>query len=254
MREAIRDALANGCTTAIAMGGDGTLQMLASEVISNAVNVGVIPAGGGNDFATALGIPKNVELAVEILVRGKTRLVDAVCARFADGTEKIFLGGGGIGLDARAASYSNGKFAKWPGRLRYILSALAALRGFKGIAVRVEFRGSDAAPWEEKALLVAALNTPSYGAGLKLAPDARIDDGLLEVVLLKVLSTAEVLRLLPRLLASGELRTRHLIRMRAARVQLEAADHQKFHGDGEVLGTAPVDIEIVRSALRVLVP
>jgi len=98
-RRAWRAAVNEGFSTLIAMGGDGTLQLLAREALGRAARIGVIPAGGGNDFALALGIPEDLEEAVDVIVRGKTRAVDAVRVRTGAGTrteqKAIYLGGGG---------------------------------------------------------------------------------------------------------------------------------------------------------------
>jgi len=98
------------------------------------------------------------------------------------------------------------------------------------------------------------LNTPTYGAGLRFAPEAQIDDGLLDEVLIEDLSTFEVLALLPRLIFSGELRTSSVRRRRAQRVRLTTRKPTLFHGDGEIIGPTPVEIEVVPRALQVLAP
>ena len=250
----VQARIASGCRTFIAMGGDGTLQLLVREVIGRELQVGVIPAGGGNDFAAALGIQQNVPQAVDVIVAGKSRSVDVVRARTESGHDEFYLGGGGLGLDAEAVRYANGKFLRWPGRLRYVASALAALYGFSGVEIEAEFPGSDVPRIEKRVLLAAALNTPTYGGGLRLAPDARLDDGLLEIVMVEMLRKREVLALLPRLLSTGELNTEKVTRVRAGKVCLVTQGENWFHGDGELLGRAPVEIEVMRSALRVLAP
>ena len=250
----VRAAVCEGCATLVAMGGDGTLQMLVREVIGRDVRVGVIPAGGGNDFAAALGITKNVERAVEIIVRGETRLLDLVRVRDSYGLDAIYLGGGGIGIDAEALRYANGSFYRWPGRLRYLASAIAALRAFRGVQVQAEFPESDLPTITKLVLLAAVLNTPTFGGGLRLAPKAELDDGLLEVVMIEMLRKREVLALIPRLLLSGELKTKRVVRIRAARIKLTAEKEAQFQGDGEFLGKTPVQIETLHRALRVLAP
>jgi diacylglycerol kinase (ATP) len=250
----VQTRIARGCRTFIAMGGDGTLQLLVREVIGRELQVGVIPAGGGNDFAAALGIQQNVPQAVEVIVAGKSRSVDVVRARTESGHDELYLGGGGLGLDAEAVRYANGKFLRWPGRWRYVASAMAALHGFSGVEIEAEFPGSDVPRIEKRVLLAAALNTPTYGGGLRLAPNARLDDGLLEIVMVEMLGKREVLALLPRLLSSGELKTEKVTRARASKVCLVTQGKNWFHGDGELLGRAPVEIEVMRSALRVLAP
>jgi diacylglycerol kinase (ATP) len=253
-RNQVRRALGEGCATLIAMGGDGTLQLLVNEVLGQDLQVGVIPAGCGNDFAAALGITKSVEKAVEIIVGGKTRMVDLVRVRNSSGLNVVYLGGGGMGIDAEALRYANGRFARWPGRLRYLASAIAALRGFRGVQVQAAFPESDLQNVAKLVLLAAVLNAPTLGGGLRLAPDARLDDGMLEVVMIEMLRKREVLALLPRLLITGELRSGHTVRMRCAKIKLSAEKETSFQGDGELLGKTPVEIEVVPKALRVLAP
>jgi len=250
----VQSAVREGCAKLIAMGGDGTLQLLVREVIGRDVQVGVIPAGGGNDFAAALGITKNVEQAAEIVVCGRTRSVDLVRVRNSNGLDAIYLGGGGMGIDAEALRYANGTFVKWPGRLRYLASAIAALRGFRGVQVRVEFPEGDLPAIAKLVLLAAVLNTPTFGGGLRLAPEALLDDGQLEVVMVEMLRKREVLALIPRLLLTGELKTKRVVRMRAAKIKLTAEKETHFQGDGELLGKTPVEIEILHRTLRMLAP
>jgi diacylglycerol kinase (ATP) len=250
---AVRTTIAEGCKTLVAMGGDGTLQLLVREAMGHDASIGAIPVGGGNDFAAAVGI-QSWKQAVLAIVQGKTRLVDIVRATFANGDTAEYLGGGGVGLDAETARYASGKFLKWPGRLRYLASAVAALRACPGVDVKIEFPGGDPPALRKRVLLVAALNTPSYGGGVRLAPEARLDDGELDFVILEILSRLEVARLLPRLLLTGELGSRKVARVRAPKAMISTEGRNVFHGDGELLGNAPVQIEVLPQAIRICVP
>lgn len=247
-------AIADKRKLLFAMGGDGTFQGLVNATFGEDVVLGILPTGGGNDFAAALGLPSNPLKAAEAVLHGQPRLVDLVRVRTAEGRTRLYAGGGGVGLDAEAARYASGAYRRLPARLRYIASALRALAGFTPIKVRVDFPGSDLPPFEAKALLAAVLNSPTYGAGLRLAPDATVNDGSLHVVLIEELSTLGVLILLPRLMGSGELRTSRVKRWRAQRARLTTDRPCLFHGDGEILGPTPVEIEIVPNAVRVLAP
>jgi YegS/Rv2252/BmrU family lipid kinase len=238
----------------LAMGGDGTFQALANAAFGAEVVLGIIPIGGGNDFASALGLPSNPLKAAEAVLCGQPRLVDLLRVRTAEGHTRLYAGGGGIGLDAEAARYASGAYRHLPGRLRYIASALRALAGYVPLEVRVDFPGSDLPPFEAKSLLAAVLNSPTYGAGLRLAPDATVYDGSLHVVVIENLSFLQVLALLPRLMGSGELRTSRVKRWRTRRVRLTTDRPCLFHGDGEILGPTPVEIEVVPKAVRVLAP
>jgi diacylglycerol kinase (ATP) len=252
MQAFVRAAIARGRKLLVAMGGDGTVQELVNLTFAKEVTLGILPAGGGNDFAAALNIPKNPVEATRVLIDGVARRVDVLRARTADGRERLYVGGGGLGLDAEAARYANSVFQWVPGRLRYVASAISALRDFKPIVVRAQFSGSALGDIEVPVLVAAVLNTPSYGAGVRLAPEAVSDDGVLNVVLVEDLRTREVLKLLPKLLLSGEFPTSRVKRFAATRVTLSAAIPCQFHGDGDVFGPAPVEIEVLPGAIRIV--
>ncbi|HKV61680.1 MAG TPA: diacylglycerol kinase family protein [Candidatus Acidoferrum sp.] len=254
LESAARSALSQGSRTLFAMGGDGTLQRLVNAAFGTDALLGILPMGGGNDFAAALGLPADPLKAGEILLRGVPRFVDLVRVCSAEGRARLYCGGGGIGLDAQAALHASGSFRLFPGRSRYIASALRALAGFVPIEVCVEFPGSDVPPAFAKVLLAAVLNTPTYGAGLKLAPRALLNDTLLHVVMIEDIGALGILRLLPRLAGSGELRTTRVKRWQVPRVRLTSTPPTAFHGDGEIFGLTPVDIEVVPRAAKILAP
>jgi len=248
-----QDAISHGQRTLFAMGGDGTFQALANATFGAHVVLGVLPVGGGNDFAAALGLPGD-PVRAEAVLRGHPRFVDLARVRTAESRMRLYAGGGGIGLDAQAARYASGAYSWLPGRLRYIASALRALVGFAAIPVRVDFPDSDIPSWEANALLLAALNSPSYGAGVRLAPEATVDDGCLHVVLIEDIGALGIMRPLPRLMGSGELRTSRVKRWQVKKVRLTTHQPTAFHGDGEIIGSTPVEIEVVPRAIQILSP
>ncbi len=247
-------AIKSGNRLLFALGGDGTFHELVNAAYGADVVLGVLPAGGGNDFAAALQLPKDPVAAAEAVLRGEPKRVDLVRVRTADGRTRLYSGGGGLGIDAEAARHAGETFRGWPGRSRYVASALRAYYGHRALRVRAEFPRSSLPPIEVDCLLAAALNTPTYGAGIRLAPDARLDDGWLEAVIVEDLGVFQVLALLPRLLKSGELRSSRIQRLRVQSVRFTTDRPCLFHGDGEILGPAPVEIEIVPKAVRVLAP
>jgi diacylglycerol kinase (ATP) len=120
--------------------------------------------------------------------------------------------------------------------------------------VEIEFPGSDLPALRKRVLLAAALNTPSYGGGVRLAPEARLVDGQLDFVIIEMMSGLEAARLIPRLLLTGGFGTRHVTRVRATKASISAEGGSVFHGDGELLGNAPVQIEVLTGAIRIYVP
>ncbi len=250
-----RRGAAEGRKRIFVLGGDGTFQVLLNALAgASGVVLGVIPAGGGNDLAAAIGLPQDPLLAADLLLDGQAAFLDAALARTADGKERLYAGGGGVGLDAEAARYASGVYRKLRGRPRYLLSAVRALMGFHSIRLRALIGTGQQVEINANALLLGVLNTPSYGAGLRLAPDAQTNDGKLDLVLMEDLSLLEILALLPSLAYRGELRTARIQRFRVDRVLIETHRPCSFHGDGEILGNTPVEVKVVPNAVRILRP
>ena len=251
-----REEAAAGRERIFALGGDGTFQALLNAVAGNTnVSIGVLPAGGGNDLASALGLPPDPVRAAEmILARGEAVLLDAARARTADGAERLYMGGGGVGLDAEAALFASGVYRRMRGRSRYLLSAIRALGVFRGMRVRVSLEGCEKTSLQGIALVLGILNTPSYGGGLRLAPEARLEDGWLDLVLLENLTMFEIAGILPRMAVSGELRTHRIQRHCVTRARIETDQPCAFHADGEIVGMTPVEIAVVPRAMRVWRP
>src|SRR5208337_4338558 len=192
-----RRGAAEGRQRIFVLGGDGTFQVLVNALAgASGVVLGVIPAGGGNDLAAAIGLPQDPLLAADLLLDSQPCFLDAALARTADGKERLYTGGGGVGLDAEAARYAGGVYRNLRGRLRYLLSAVRALIGFQPIRVRAVIATDPLTEINANVLLLGVLNTPSYGAGLCLAPEAQTDDGKLDLVLLEDMHILQVLALI----------------------------------------------------------
>jgi diacylglycerol kinase (ATP) len=248
-----REEATAGRERIFALGGDGTFQALLNAVAGNLdISIGVLPAGGGNDLAAALGLPFDPVRAAEmILTRGEAAALDAARVRTADGVERLYMGGGGVGLDAEAARFASGVYREMRGRSRYLLSAIRALGKFRGIDVHVSLEGAGQTSLQGSALVLGILNTPSYGGGLRLAPEASLEDGRLDLVLLENLTALEIARVLPRLALSGEIRTKRIQRFCVTRARIESERPCAFHADGEIIGMTPAVIAVVPRALRV---
>ncbi len=249
-----KEAIQSGAKLLFALGGDGTLQVLANAVYGQDAVLGVIPAGGGNDFARALGLPSEPLAALGAALHGGPRFADLVRVRTADGHQRLYLGGGGIGLDADAAKFAGGRYRDWPGRSRYLAAAIHAYATHKPRRVRVAFEYSNEVPKWHESVLACVLNTPTFGAGIRLAPNARINDGLLDFVFLDELRVSTLLRILPQLALRGTLDIPQLQAKQFRKLRLETEQPAYFHGDGEILGPTPVEIEVVPGAAQFLAP
>lgn len=238
-----------GFHAVVALGGDGAAHFLLRGAFGTSVPLGIIPAGSGNDIAMGLNIPLDPAAAAEALMRSTPRAVDVVRARLAGGVERVFIGAGGIGLDAEANQLATGRFRRLPGVARYIAGALAALVGAEPLHVTTEF---DDGRWEGEVLFAAVANAPTYGAGVAIAPEAKMDDGYLNLVLVGPLRWTRVLEAIPIVLRDGDLRWPEIRRVRTRRLTLRANRRAPFHGDGEILGEAPIEFEVLPGAVNVL--
>ncbi|WP_188194060.1 diacylglycerol kinase [Nonomuraea sp. SYSU D8015] len=250
------DALERACTAVaerpdalVAFGGDGLVHLAVQAVAGTDVPLGIIPAGTGNDIAAALGVPCDDPVAAaRTVLRMKSRLVDA--ARIRTGrTEELFAGVVACGFDSRVNERAN-RLTWPPGTARYLMAMVGELRSFRPIPFRVTFDGDEVI--EREAMLVAVANTRSYGAGMRVCPDAQPDDGLLDVMMVGALSKGEFLRVFPSVYRGTHVGHRAVSVRRARSVRLEAADVVAY-ADGERVGPVPVECEIRPGALRVIV-
>jgi len=256
--ELARGAAAKGCDVLAVLGGDGTLHHAVNAAHTSDLKFAIFPAGSGNDIARGLGIPLDALAATEhflrVIARGGQRAIDLPIMCVADGSEHVFLAAGGMGLDALSAHMVNNRFKPLPGAVRYVAAALWALCEFQPFEMDVQLDDAPAFRFGP-ALFAAVANGPVYGSGVCIAPTAQMDDGILELTLIPQLPLLRVLEALPIVLTSGNLRWPEIRRERARQVRirpLRTGGPIYFHGDGEVLGEAPVEITVLPRALRLL--
>jgi YegS/Rv2252/BmrU family lipid kinase len=250
-REQAARAAAAGFQYVIALGGDGAFHHLVEGLYGTRAIAGILPAGNGNDIARTLGIPPDPVRAAEAFLRSSPRTVDIVRTCVAGKGTAHFVGAGGMGLDAEAAHLANTKFKQWLGVTRYLAGAFSAFFAGTTFELNAEIDGAN---WSRRALLAVVANAPCYGSGVRIAPDARMNDGWLDVVLVREVPWTRLLEAIPILLTSGDLRFKEVERFRCRRVKLEADRPVMVHGDGEILGESPAEFEVVPSAIRVMTP
>jgi diacylglycerol kinase (ATP) len=264
LRRKAAEAIATGCRCVVALGGDGAFHHVVEAAIGSETLLGFLPAGNGNDIAAGLGLPRDPIEAAHALIRGTPRAIDVVRVRSMEANdaqvgstrpnafrEAVFVGAGGAGLDAEAAQLANTRFKRWPGVTRYIAGALWAWRDFRA----VEFEAMiDEVPWRGRAMFAAVANGPCYGSGVRIAPMAQMDDGWLDITIVREMPLSRLLEAIPIVLRSGDIRWREIERFRCRRFSLRASSPALVHGDGELLGTLPAEFEIIPKAIRVLVP
>jgi diacylglycerol kinase (ATP) len=252
LREQAERAARVGYSYVVALGGDGAFHHLIEGVHGTQAIAGFFPAGNGNDIAADLGIPIDPLDAANAFLRSVPRAVDLVRARFSDGRVAHYIGAGGMGLDAEAANLANTKFKRWPGVTRYLAGLFWTFVHERSMDVHVDI---DGVARNERALFVAVANSTRYGSGIRIAPEARMDDGWLDVVFVSEIRWPRLLEAIPIVLTSGNLHGfPEVRRVRCKRIALHAERPAKVHGDGELLGESPVELEVLPGAVRVMTP
>jgi diacylglycerol kinase (ATP) len=254
-----RRLLAEETDTLVVVGGDGMVHLGTNVVAGTPGRLGIVAAGTGNDIARGLGLAVgNPAAAVAELVTAlstrNVRLLDAVRCTGTAGTgpddgERWFAGVLGAGFDALVNERANGW--RWPrGHLRYDLAILRELPVLRPRPYTIDLDGE---PWTTRAVLVAIGNGTSYGGGMRVCPDARPDDGLLDVLVVLPVSRTTFVRIYPRVYRGTHVSDPHVVVRRARRVRV-ASDGIVGYADGERLGPLPLTCEVVPRALRVLGP
>jgi diacylglycerol kinase (ATP) len=235
-------------TLAVAVGGDGTVHEVAAACVGRDLTLGVLPVGSGNDYVKALGIGTELGRALEVLAAGKVRVVDA-----GEVNGILFNNGLGVGFDAEVAAGVKQAPAYLGGTGRYLWSVGRLLWGFRCHEATLRLDGGEVV--EAETILVAVALGTTYGARFRLAPEARLDDGLFDVVWSEEVSRAEVLRLIPAALGGTLLRHPKVHLARAREVEVELAKEVPAHVDGEILvPTRAFRARVLPGALRVVAP
>jgi YegS/Rv2252/BmrU family lipid kinase len=239
-----RDAAENG-EEVVAFGGDGMLRIVAHAIRGTDAVLGLLPGGRGNDFGHVLGIPPDPVEACEILADGAVRSVDAAQV---DG--ETFVGIASYGLDSVVNRMANDA-PKALGRASYGVALFGGLRGWRPIEFELVLDGK---PSSFTGFTVAVANSGRYGGGMKMAPDARLDDGLLDVVVIEDMPIRRLLRSLPRLFSGSHVLSEKVHVLRAAEVRVAADRSFELYADGDPIGHTPATVRALPGALRFRVP
>jgi diacylglycerol kinase (ATP) len=246
-RELALALLAQGTTTVIAWGGDGTVNEVASALAFRDATLAVVPSGSGNGLARDLQVPMHPERAFDVALTGRTCRIDA---GELDG--RLFFNVAGIGLDARVAQeFAAGGLAK-RGLSRYVAVTARALFTYQADEYTVV---TDGVTRHLRPLLIAIANSRQYGNGAMIAPSARLDDGKLDVVTVAARSPLGVVMAVPRLFNGRVGDVRGVESVPAVDIRVAATHAVLYHVDGEPFrGNLSITARARPRALRVAVP
>jgi len=248
LTRAARRAANEGCERLVVAGGDGSMHLAVQALAESQCALAVIPFGRGDDLACSLGVPRRFEDAVELALTGEACAIDL--GRIGD---LWFVLYGGAGFDSACNVTADGQPRWWPDRLTYIVAVFRTVIGFEPPRARVEWEGGST---EQEVLFVTACNAPRFGGGMYIAPDAALDDGMFDLVVIRSMSKLHLLlAVFPKVFKGDHVGHPAVAIHRTpwARVSFDA--DQVLACDGEVVGKAgseALEFSIRPAALRVV--
>lgn len=257
-----REAVKSGVARVVAVGGDGTLNEVVNgyldrsgRAVEESAAIGLMPSGTGSDFRRSVGI-NDWRDAIQALLESKARLIDAASITFRDASgaeaSRAFINIASFGLGGEVSAHVNRWRKSLPrligGRARFTAAAIRALESFKSKSVKVEI--DDSRRIEISSNLIVIANGRFAGGGMKLAPQAELEDGLLDVIMTDRATRLDVIRELPRIRRGGYLKNPKVITARAREAVIESDEPMAIDVDGEMVGFTPAWVKVLPQAVR----
>jgi diacylglycerol kinase (ATP) len=247
-----RTATADGADVIAALGGDGHIGACVNGVMSGGASaaLAVIPAGTGNDFARLIGMnPKEPLGAVRVLRAPNMKRIDVVRLKLPQG-ERYFVNVAGAGFDSEANAYAN-RMRWFRGKTKYVIATFVLLPGFRAARFHITV---DRQEHDVPGMLIAVGNGRSYGGGMRVCPDAEVDDGVLDITVVGEVSKPDFIKTFPKVFTGRHVSHPKVRQFRGAEVSITAERTLQVFADGEHAGTLPAMFTVVPLALRIVVP
>jgi len=250
LRRETAKAIQDGADALVVVGGDGMANLGIDLVAETGLPLGIVPSGTGNDLADGLGIPVgDTEAAIDLLLAAlqrEPRTIDAGTIRHGELTT-WFGCVVSAGFDATVNERAN-LMTRPRGRSRYVVALIRELATLHPRPYRIQ---ADGRLIEVDAMLVSVANNRSLGGGMRIAPDADLSDGMLDLFIVERMSRLRFLRMFPKVFRGEHTDLPEVTLLRAASVRIEA-DGIVAYADGERIGPLPIDVTVAPGALRVL--
>lgn len=230
-----------GFDRVVVCGGDGTLNLALRDFDLSRGTLALVPLGSGDDFARVNGIPRDVGVACDVAVNGVVRQVDVALAN-----NLRYAGVAGLGFDSEVARFANERVKHLRGSAVYLYAILRVLPSFRPRRVRIDGR-------DEEIMFCVVGNSPQYGGGIRITPDARLDDELLDACIVHRTSRFQLLKTLPRAYNGTHVKKAFVETRRAREFLVESDSPMDVYADGELLTTTPVRFSLADQKLRIVV-
>jgi YegS/Rv2252/BmrU family lipid kinase len=236
----------------VVVGGDGTVNEVVNGVVFNGAEIAVLPCGTGQDFGRTHGVPSSFDDAVRTVLGGETRAIDLGRVECADGTSRFFANVASAGMSGAVARRANAMTKALGGRTTFYYALTREFLAWQNTRVSVELDGDVRREGPMHDVIVA--NGRYHGGGMKLAPEARQDDGAFDVVLIGDVNKLDFLTTSPKLYSGRYLSHPKVELLRSSSAAVTADEPLPLEVDGEPIGTTPARFEIVPGALRLRAP
>ena len=256
MTELARGAADEGAELLVVVGGDGSVHEVVNGIAGrDGVEIALIARGTGWDFARSLGLPRNIDRAIDVALSGETRAIDlgrATYRLWAGGeAQSFFANVASAGMSGAIAQRANDSSKALGGKVSYVWATFAVFAGWSSTEIHVTVDGETR---QARMHDVIVANGPYVGGGMKIAPEAEPDDGTFDVLLIGDLTKRDLVLTMPKIFRGTHLPHPKAELLRGAEVSVDAPDPLPIQLDGEQPGTTPARFEIVPRALRVRVP
>lgn len=227
----------------VVCGGDGTLHLSIREFDLASGTLALIPLGSGDDFAKVLGIPRDLRAACELALRGSAREVDVAVA---NGIR--YLGVAGLGFDSEVARYANESVKFLRGSLVYLYAILRVLPRFTPHRVTIDGHR------DEEIMFATVGNSRQYGGGIRITPDAKIDDRELDLCIVHRTSRMQLLKTLPQAYTGAHVKSPFVETGRGTEFRFSSERPMDIYADGERITMTPVRFGLADQRLRIVAP
>lgn len=243
-----REAAACGCALIVSAGGDGTLNEVINGIADrrSEIRLGLVALGTGNDFARSIGLPGKVDDCIDVIEAGRVKPVDLV--RVSSDQVRYFVNVSAGGFSGIVDEKLTPEMKKTWGPLAYLRSAAAALPELRAYQTSIVF--DDAEPISMSLYNVIIGNGRYVAGGIPVAPEAEIDDGQVDVILIPEKPAAELTVLVAQILLGKHLSSDSIVHRRAGRVSVRSRPGMWFNVDGELVGNEPAVFEVLPRAVQ----
>lgn len=250
-REMAAEAVQSGVRLVVAAGGDGTLNEVVNGLAEDfgQARLGLLPLGTGNDFARSINVPADLDAALAILERGEVRTLDVARASAGEAS-RYFINMSAGGFSGVVSEKAHQVKDRW-GPLAYLRAALGTLPELQGFKTHLTVNGVERLELDTYNIVVS--NGRFVAAGIPVAPQSKLDDGVLDVMIAPATTIPQLAILIPQVLLGRHTESDLLLFRKATRLEVESDPPMSFNVDGELIGDTPASFEVLPRALEVLV-